>query len=180
MKQKALEMKRDLPAWAMRRAEAGDYGVVQDAHSRGTMQIKWPNRKALRDWATLQAWPTPWFAFEAAFLAKSFESPLNFKRAINESGIEIQIPQQACTLSAERLRELDVLYAERSPSGQPVSWGMLVEALRSIRRAVEAGVVVQVEGGPTLRIWQGFYDWAHGRYHMLEDGYDKWIGDDQP
>jgi hypothetical protein len=20
--------------------------------------------------------------------------------------------------------------------------------------------------------------WAHGRYHALEDGYDKWIGND--
>ena len=43
---------------------------------------------------------------------------------------------------------------------------------------MEAGVVVQVEEGPRIQTWQGFYDWAHGRYHMLEDGYDKWIGDD--
>jgi hypothetical protein len=42
-----------------------------------------------------------------------------------------------------------------------------------------AGVVVQVEDGPRLRTWQGFYEWAHGRYHMLEDGHDKWIGNDQ-
>ena len=28
-----------------------------------------------------------------------------------------------------------------------------------------------------LTTWQSFYDWAHGRYHMLEDGYDSWIGD---
>ena len=179
MKQKAFEMKSDLPGWAMRRAAAADYRFVQDAHGRGAIQIKWPDRKALRDWAKLQGWPTPWFAFEAAFLAKSFESPLNFERAINESGIEIQIPQQAYTLSADGLSELDDLYAERSTSGRPVSWGTLVEELRSVRRAVEAGVVVQVEGGPALRTWQGFYDWAHGRYHMLEDGYDKWIGDDQ-
>jgi hypothetical protein len=59
-----------------------------------------------------------------------------------------------------------------------VSWGVLVEELRALRRAVEAGVVVQVEDGPRLQTWQGFYEWAHGRYHMLEDGYDRWIGDD--
>jgi hypothetical protein len=53
-----------------------------------------------------------------------------------------------------------------------------VEALRELRRAVEAGVALQVEGGPDLRTWQEFYAWAHGRYHMLEDGYDPWIGDD--
>lgn len=86
--------------------------------------------------------------------------------------------EEGYTISAARLRELDALYDERSESGQPVSWGSLVEELREIRRAVEAGVVVKVEGGQTLRTWQGFYDWAHGRYHALEDGYDKWIGND--
>jgi hypothetical protein len=46
----------------------------------------------------------------------------------------------------------------------------LVEELREIRRAGE---------GKTLRSFQSFYDWAHGRYHALEDGYDSWIGDDR-
>ncbi len=172
-------MKKDIPAWAMRIAKAEDHGVVRDAYGRGTIQIKWPNHKALRDWSKLQKWPTPRFDFEAAFLAKMLESQMNFAQAINVSGIEIHIPQQAVTLSDERLTELDALYAERSESGRPVSWGSLVGELREMRRAVEAGVAVQVEGGPALRTWQGFYDWAHGRYHMLEDGYDNWIGDDQ-
>jgi len=39
--------------------------------------------------------------------------------------------------------------------------------------------VVNVEGVARLRTWQSFYDWAHGRYHMLEDGHDSWIGDDK-
>jgi hypothetical protein len=171
-------MRRDIPAWAMRTAKAEDYSSVQDLHSRGTMQIKWPDRKALRHWTKLQGWPTPWFGFETAFLAKMFESPMNFTQAINESGIEIQIPQREYTLSVARLTELDALYVKRSPSGQPDGWGILVEVLRELRRAVEAGVAVQVEDGPRIQTWQGFYDWAHGRYHMLEDGYDRWIGDD--
>lgn len=62
--------------------------------------------------------------------------------------------------------------------GHPNSWGALVEELRAIRRAVEAGVVVYIAGEQPLSNWQQFYRWAHGRYHMLEDGYDKWIGDD--
>lgn len=172
-------MKRDIPAWAMRSAKAEDYGMVQDSYSRGAMQIKWPDRKALRHWSRLHAWPAPWFGFETAFLAKMFESQMNFTQAINESGIEIQFPQREYILSLAKQKELDSLYAERSPSGRPVSWGPLVEELRELRRAVEAGVVVQVEAGPRLRTWQGFYDWAHGRYHMLEDGYDLWIGDDR-
>lgn len=82
-------------------------------------------------------------------------------------------------ISAEKLKTLDEMYEARSPSGYPTSWRHLVEELREIRRAVEAGTVVQVEGGGTLRTWQQFYDWAHGRYHMLEDGCDSWIGDDE-
>jgi hypothetical protein len=61
----------------------------------------------------------------------------------------------------------------------PTSWRALVEELRQIRRAVEAGAVVQVEGAGTPGTWQEFYAWAHGRYHMLEDGCDPWIGDDK-
>jgi len=83
------------------------------------------------------------------------------------------------TLSAGEIAELDALYNERDEYGRPSSWGVLVVKLRAIRRKVESGIVVQVEGGPTLRSWGGFYDWAHGRYHALEDGYDSWIGDDK-
>ena len=172
-------MKIAIPAWAMRRAVAEDYGVARDMQRQGTLQIQWPNLNGLRAWSKLQGWPTPWFGFEAAFLATLFDSQMNFVQAISESGIELHIPQAAYTLSIERLRELDALYEERSPSGQPVRWRILVEELREIRRAVEAGVVIQVEGGPAMRSWQGFYEWAHGRYHMLEDGSDNWIGDDR-
>lgn len=81
-------------------------------------------------------------------------------------------------ISTESLRTLDAMYAERSASGRPTSWRALVEELRKIRRAIEAGAVVEVEGEAALRTWQEFYSWAHGRYHMLEDGCDPWIGDD--
>lgn len=81
-------------------------------------------------------------------------------------------------ISTERLASFDAMYAERSPGGQPTSWRALVLALREFRRAIEAGAVVEVEGEGTLRTWAEFYSWAHGRYHMLEDGCDLWIGDD--
>lgn len=173
-----VKMRTVIPAWAMRKAEAEDYDAVREAHRRGLLQIEWPNQKALRSWSKLQGWPTPWFGFEDAFLAKLLENHLNFACALNESGIELHIPQHEYTLSLERLRALDALYERRSESGRPIGWQMLVEELREVRRAVEAGVMVQVEDGPRLQTWQGFYAWAHGRYHMLEDGADPWIGDD--
>ncbi len=82
-------------------------------------------------------------------------------------------------VSTQELKAFDALYDARSSGGFPTSWRALVEELRKIRRAVEAGSVVQIEGGETLRTWQEFYAWAHGRYHMLEDGCDAWIGDDR-
>lgn len=82
-------------------------------------------------------------------------------------------------ISTADLAALDAMYAARSPSGRPTSWLALVEELRRIRRIVEAGQVVQVEGVGPLATWQEFYAWAHGRYHMLEDGCDPWIGDDK-
>jgi len=125
-----------------------------------------------------QGWPAPWLGFDEAFLARMLKDEASFDRALEDSGIEVHVPRQECTISAEQLQGLDGLYEERSESGRPVSWGSLVEELRGIRRAVEAGAVVKIEGGQSLRTWQDFYAWAHGRYHALEDGYDKWIGDD--
>lgn len=75
-------------------------------------------------------------------------------------------------ITAEELAQLDALYADRL-------WATLVEELRAIRRLVEAGAVVRVEGGPALETWKEFYEWAHGRYHRLEEGSDHWIGDDR-
>lgn len=86
-------------------------------------------------------------------------------------------------LTLEMLKELDDLYEATEDMGvlgrRPIHWGVLVEKLRQIRRRVEAGVTVKIEGTETvLNSWQSFYTWAHGNYHALEDGYDKWIGDD--
>jgi hypothetical protein len=173
-----LDVNNNIPVWALRVATFEDQVFAKDAHRQSRMQIKWPNIKALRSWAKQQGWSTPIFGFEEAFIAKMLETKENFALAIEKSGIEIQVPRQNYTISSETIHELDALYEERSSSGRPTSWGILVEELREIRRAVEAGVVVNIEGEQPIPNWQDFYSWAHGRYHMLEDGYDKWIGDD--
>jgi hypothetical protein len=171
-------MKNNLPAWALKTAVAEDHANAGEAHHQGRMQITWPDAGALRRWAKQHGWPTPLFGFEDAFIAKMLSTKEHFELAIEKSGIEMQIPRREYTISAERLKELDAFYEERSDSGRPNSWGILVEELREIRRAVEAGIVVKIEGEQPLLNWQRFYAWAYGRYHMLEDGYDKWIGDD--
>jgi hypothetical protein len=171
-------MQTDLPAWALRIATADDYNTVVNAHRRGTMRIRWPDQQTLRNWTRHAGWPTPRLGFENAVITQLLANEANFARALAESGIVIDIPRQDVAMTAAQRDELDALYAARSPSGRPTDWGILVEALRDIRRAVEAGVVVRVDEAHTLRTWQDFYAWAHGRYHALEDGYDRWIGDD--
>lgn len=169
-----------IPAWAMRAATAVDRVLVQHAQRQGWLQIQWPEGKTVKQWAKVQGWPVPWFGFDDAFIGKMLESDETFALALAESGVALQIPRSSYTLSVKQVQELDALYAERSASGRPVSWGILVEELREIRRAVEAEVKIHIEGTDTvLASWQGFYTWAHGRFHALEDGYDSWIGDDR-
>jgi hypothetical protein len=91
--------------------------------------------------------------------------------------------KQEHIITVEMLNKLDALYEKTEDMGvlgrRPIYWGTLVEELRKIRRLIEAGVTVKIEGTQTvLETWQSFYSWAHGRYHALEDGYDSWIGDD--
>lgn len=76
-------------------------------------------------------------------------------------------------VSDEELREFDALYHEKDPFGRHY-WNALVEGLRELRRAIDAGGVVEVDGR-AFKDSGSFYNWAHGRYHALEDGCDKWI-----
>ena len=180
------KIKLDIPAWAKQRVLPGvpDFVEVRQLHRQGRTQIQLPNLKELKRWAKSHGWPTPLFGFEQAFITKLFESSETFSLALNESGINIQIPIKEHILAIDTLSELDALYEEREDiglhGGRPTGWGTLVSKLREIRHLVEAGVTVNIEGTQTvLTTWQSFYEWAHGRYHMLEDGYDSWIGDDK-
>ena len=123
----------------------------------------------------------PWFNFEAGFIKKLLQSDENFTLALKESGIEVRIPLQNYTVSDEKLQAFDALYEKREDMGElglrPTGWGVLVEELRELRRAIEAEVVIEIEGRNLKRVGS-FLTWAHERYHLLEEGYDSWIGDD--
>lgn len=166
-------MKKEPPSWAFEAARPEDFERTQEARRIGHAVFSWPPEASLRSWAKLQGWSVGWWRFQPNFLTKMFESAENFALAVELGGVSIRIPRRSHQLSAADLAGLDQLYEERSGA-----WRLLVESLREIRRAVEASVVVNVEGGPTLDSWQTFYEWAHGRYHALEDGADSWIGDD--
>lgn len=100
------------------------------------------------------------------------------RRSTVLSAFSLQTGTYMSEISSEKLLELDGFYAERSASGHANAWGLLVARLRELRRAIEAGEVVQIAGGPTLLSVLEFHTWAYGRYKLLEEGYDSWIGDD--
>ena len=69
-REEATPVQTEIPSWAMRAAGPEDRELVGEALGRGTAKVDWPDRKALRDWARRQGWPTPWLDFEPAFLTR--------------------------------------------------------------------------------------------------------------
>lgn len=170
-------MNNNLPKWALRSAGRDDRDRVARHHAAGRALIDWPENYILRQWASSRGWPASRFFLRSKFLKKLLESDQSFAFGITGSGVKILIPVERHSLSQKELKNLDNLYDSRDENGYPDGLNFLVEELREIRRAVEAGIEVEVDG-KTLKDFNSFYSWAHGRYHMLEDGADKWIGDD--
>jgi hypothetical protein len=182
------------PDWAFRRAVAGDLAIAAEAQRRGALRTNWrpdpfPGSTKVLDgppsaWLKRQGWPTPWWSFldrGAAFLRVVLAEEVRFDAALRDSGAELFVPEESHVVSDRELAELDALYAETEDMGtlgrRPTRWGELVADLREMRRAVEAGVELEVDGR-RLAGFNTFYTWAHGRYPGLEDGWDEWIGDD--
>ena len=169
-----LKMKYDLPGWAKKKVEPGQRSAAEmrELYDQGRAQIQLPDLKELKRWAKSRSWPTPWFGFQNAFLTKLFESDETLSSALESSGIKIHVPIPKHTVTQERVADFDELYEGRR-------FELLVDHLREKRRLVEAGIEVDIEGTDTvLKSWQDFYSWAHGRYPLLEEGADSWIGDD--
>ena len=100
-----------------------------------------------------------------------FANDENYRQVLREHIAEIRIPKKNVVISDKKLQGMDDDYDERS-------WVGLVEELREIRRVVEAGTEVEIDG-KKLNSFNSFYTWAHARYKLLEEGSDKWIGDDR-
>ncbi|MGB5058396.1 MAG: hypothetical protein WBO48_06875 [Candidatus Promineifilaceae bacterium] len=171
-------MTQNLPKWALTNATPQDRIRAVQAHQNGLLQIIWSKDKTQQAWAKKQGWRTSRFSFHESFIKKMLENDETFALALKESGIEVILPIKEYTFSTEQLQELDALYQARGENGRPDSWGTLVEKLRGARRAVEAGVVVTIDDRP-FQQFSSFYSWVDERYHMLEDGYDSWVGNDK-
>lgn len=76
-------MTKKLPAWAFRTVTKQDRERSARAHALGTLQVVWPEKKVLRDWAKQQDWPAPRFGFEGKFIDTMLASDDNFALALH-------------------------------------------------------------------------------------------------
>lgn len=162
---------KDLPTWAVMNATPSDRVAAKKAYEDGIAKIVFRDSASLRQWMKGKGWKRSWFSLRESFIKQLFDNDENYRLVLREHILEILIPKKNAVISEQELKHLDESYDTRS-------WSYVVEALREIRRAVEAGVVIEVDG-KTLKSWNEWYTWAHGRYHLLEEGSDKWIGDDR-
>jgi hypothetical protein len=117
-----------------------------------------------------QGWKRSWLFPEDSFYKTLFENNKNFELAL-ENVIDLLISKSIHPISDKELQDLDQDYEERSFSA-------IFEGLRDIRRAIEAGVIIDLDGRE-LKSVGAFVTWAHKRYHLLEVMFDKWIGNDK-
>lgn len=161
----------ELPPWAVRRADMQDWEAAKKSFEAGTAKIQIRNLPSMSQWMKGKGWKRPWFNLQQSFIRQIFNHPDNFRMVLREHMAEIMIPRAKAAVPDQELKEMDASYEERS-------WSYVVEALREIRRAIEAGVEIEVDG-KTLKTWNEWYSWAHSRYHLLEESSDRWIGDDR-
>ena len=161
----------DLPTWAVTKATPSDREVAKKAFEDGTAKIVFRDSASLSQWMKDKSWKRPWIFLRESFIKQLFTNDENFRLVLREKIVEILIPKKEAMINEAELKLLDESYDERS-------WSYVIEALREIRRAIEAGVVIKVDG-KILKSWNEWYSWAHSRYHLLEEGSDKWIGDDR-
>lgn len=161
----------DLPSWAVRQSTSIDWQAAKKAYEAGTAKIEIRNHATLRQWMKGKGWKTPWIFLQQSFIKQLFANDKNYRTVLQDRIINLLIPRKTVSLSEKQLKEIDESYEAKS-------WSYVVEALREIRRVVEAGVVVNTEG-KSLKSWNDWYSWAHARYGLLEEGSDKWIGDDR-
>lgn len=161
-----------LPSWALEVLGEGERVRAHDQRAAGELRVRWSDGHRARSWSKRNGWRSSWLRPDQVFLDAVLADDEAFTTAVRSDAVDFLVPRSDYSLTPAAIEQMDVDYADRS------SWGSLVETLRTIRRAIESGVIVHADGRK-LDGWSDFYEWAHGRYHLLEDGHDAWIGDDR-
>ncbi len=160
-----------IPSWALTKAGTEDRKAVKKAFEKKNAHFVFKDRKKLKPWMKSKKWRTSWLFPEQSFYRALFENDENFQTALSENVVEIFLPKSTYEIPDKEIQEIDQHYEQEE-------WDWAVESLREIRRAIDAGVVIQI-GDQEFTSAGSFYTWAHKRYHILEEASDKWILDDR-
>ena len=159
-----------LPSWALRSATTAEREKAADAYYRSKAKTVFRDRKKLRSWIEYHGWKTSWLHLEDSFYKELFSNDEFFKEGLEDGVVEIFIPKESYTFSDEEFKNINDGYSARE-----FNW--VVEYLREIRRAIEAGILVEIDG-LQLKSEIAFYNWVDKQFHILEEVADKWIGND--
>lgn len=160
-----------IPNWALRKAGPEDKALAEQAFKDARANLKLTDRTGMKTWMKSRGEKISWLRPSASFYKQLLASEESFREVLAIGVMEIWIPKYSYTVPEDFLATVDQLYAEKD-------WNTAVEYLREIRRAIDLGVKVQIED-KTFTSASTFYNWAHQRYHVLEEAADKWILDDR-
>ena len=158
-----------LPNWALEKAGPHDRVRAKEAYEKETGRFTVPNRVSLKDWMKARGWKRSWISPEGSFYKQCFRDDSLFQLALKEEMVDIWIPKQTHQVSKADLAGIDQDY-------QTQDWSAAVAKLRDIRRALDAGVTIEIDGQP-FKSSGSFYTWAHKRYHALAEISNDWMMD---
>jgi hypothetical protein len=158
-----------LPNWALEKAGPNDRVRSKAAYQQKTGRFTVPNRVSLKDWMLARGWKRSWLSPEGSFYKQCFQDDVLFQLALKDQMIDIWIPKAMHQVSAANLAAIDEDYQQKD-------WSAAVAQLRDIRRAIDAGITIELDG-QTFISSGAFYTWAHQRYHVLEEISNDWMMD---
>jgi len=158
-----------IPNWALEKAGPNDRVRAKEAYQRETGRFTVPNRVSLKDWMKARGWKRSWISPESSFYRQCFQDDTLFQLALKDNMADIWIPKQSHQLSDADLAAIDEDYEQKD-------WSAAVAQLRDIRRAIDGGVTLKIDG-QTFKSSGFFYTWAHQRYHTLEEISNEWMMD---
>lgn len=158
-----------LPNWALEKAGPHDRVRAKEAYEKETGRFTVPNRVSLKDWMKAQGWKRSWISLEGSFYKQCFQDDSLFQLALKEEMVDIWIPKEVCQISVADLASMDKDYDAQD-------WSTAAAKLRDIRRAIDAGVIIEIDG-QSFKSSGSFYTWTHQRYHALEEISNEWMMD---
>ncbi|CAM2010544.1 hypothetical protein [Acanthopleuribacter pedis] len=175
-------MELDL-VWIYRRVGVNERLAAEKAHLAGRLLTNWncphgfhpkhckktPLKKAPKQWARDQGWPTPLLGFEKQFLETLLSDDDHFRLGLDKGGVELFVPIKEWVVP-----DKDVATWERE-NKDPKNWDALAGNFRVLCQILNHGVPVVVAGRTYTSSGTFYRDFVMKGYRNLEEGADLFI-----